>query len=381
MKAKTLHLLLLLLPIGFLSSCNQPQFSSISIQSESVSSSTFDPVQAEMAKFEEFSLFYKPEMGGYLVGDYKGNKTAIQIPSEATNEQGVTAPIVGLADYAFYQRQNLQAIVLGENIVFIGDYAFAKSSILDVRVTYSLNAVALHAFEGSDVKLAQSAGISYLSTQQDQFAIALFEGLSWIDERSNQSRLLPDCEKAIVMDGVTTIPLRGMAFEPEQGKTMKLKEISIPDSVSSIAIGAFGCCYNLTSLYIPKMELPIKFTFEAFVEGHFVDDIVYFPQGLSSITLGIKTTQIDDNAFADIPMIKEVLLPNTLTYIGNNAFKSSGITSITIPSSVTRVGSSLFSGCASLKTINCKAPSQPSGWSSSWAEGIPSGTQIVWNYK
>lgn len=55
------------------------------------------------------------------------------------------------------------------------------------------------------------------------------------------------------------------------------------------------------------------------------------------------------------------------------------ITSITIPNSVTSIGNNAFYNCSSLKTINCEAESQPSGWDSGWKEYCYA--TVVWGYK
>ncbi|MBR1988642.1 MAG: leucine-rich repeat protein [Clostridia bacterium] len=94
---------------------------------------------------------------------------------------------------------------------------------------------------------------------------------------------------------------------------------------------------------------------------------------------GKPVTLIDSVAFNTIgcDVVKQIVLPDTLTTIANDAFYRCGITSITIPASVTRIGirafqfcnnlnsvifeegsklenleSYVFSGCASLRTIN-----------------------------
>ena len=48
----------------------------------------------------------------------------------------------------------------------------------------------------------------------------------------------------------------------------------------------------------------------------------------------------------------EVVIPNSVTRIGNNAFKGcAGLTSVTIPNSVTSIGHSAFEGCKGLTSI------------------------------
>lgn len=38
-----------------------------------------------------------------------------------------------------------------------------------------------------------------------------------------------------------------------------------------------------------------------------------------------------------------------------------------------------FSNCSSLETINCKAESQPSGWSNNWKYNCSA--EVIWGYK
>ncbi|MEG2274296.1 MAG: leucine-rich repeat protein, partial [Clostridia bacterium] len=45
------------------------------------------------------------------------------------------------------------------------------------------------------------------------------------------------------------------------------------------------------------------------------------------------------------------------------------LTTITIPKSVTSIGSRIFIYCSGLTAINCEAESQPSGWDAMWLSG------------
>ena len=74
--------------------------------------------------------------------------------------------------------------------------------------------------------------------------------------------------------------------------------------------------------------------------------------GLTSITIPNSVTSIGDYAFRYCSSLKSIEIPNSVTSIGSSAFSGcSGLTSITIPNSVTSIGSSAFSGCSGLTSI------------------------------
>ena len=61
--------------------------------------------------------------------------------------------------------------------------------------------------------------------------------------------------------------------------------------------------------------------------------------------------EIKDGSFEDLK-IKSVVLPNSVTSIGDRAFSGcTSLTSVTIPNSVTSIGDRAFSGCASLTSV------------------------------
>ena len=85
-----------------------------------------------------------------------------------------------------------------------------------------------------------------------------------------------------------------------------LKQITIPETVTSIEYCAFGQT-GLTSVDIPASVE--KIAGQAF----------YLCNSLNSITLHEGLTSVDSMAFAGCPA-KEIFLPRSLTSIGNNAF-------------------------------------------------------------
>ena len=75
--------------------------------------------------------------------------------------------------------------------------------------------------------------------------------------------------------------------------------------------------------------------------------------GLTSITIPNSVTVIAGDAFSGCKGLSSVIIPNSVTAIGGDAFRNcSGLTSITIPQSVTIIGFYAFSGCSGLKAIS-----------------------------
>ena len=74
--------------------------------------------------------------------------------------------------------------------------------------------------------------------------------------------------------------------------------------------------------------------------------------GLTSVTIPNSVTSIEDYAFYRCSSLTSVTIPNSVTSIGTCAFRGcSGLTSVTIPNSVTSIGSSAFKYCSGLTSV------------------------------
>jgi len=68
--------------------------------------------------------------------------------------------------------------------------------------------------------------------------------------------------------------------------------------------------------------------------------------GLTSVTIPDSVTQIGDRAFNLCSGLTSVTIPDSVTSIGSNAFNScSGLTTISIPASITSIGFNPFANC------------------------------------
>ena len=119
-----------------------------------------------------------------------------------------------------------------------------------------------------------------------------------------------------------------------------LKEIVIPDNVTSIGDSAFAYCSNLTSVDIGGGVMSIGS--EAFC----------WCDSLTNAVIGNSVTSIGHNAFTYCRSLTSVVIPDSVTSIDYCAFKGcGGLTSITIPGGVTNIGIETFSSCSNLTSV------------------------------
>ena len=75
-------------------------------------------------------------------------------------------------------------------------------------------------------------------------------------------------------------------------------------------------------------------------------------KGVTSLDVPSYVTSIGSSAFSGCSGLTSVVIPDSVTSIGDSAFSGcSGLTSVTIPDSVTSIGVSAFYGCSSLESI------------------------------
>lgn len=117
-----------------------------------------------------------------------------------------------------------------------------------------------------------------------------------------------------------------------------LRDITIPASVTRIGESAFNGC-SLKSITIPNSVTEIeKSAFSCC-------------RWLETMTMGNKVESIGEAAFSICPSLKAVKLPGKLRKIGSKAFYECGMTSVSIPASVTEIGDGAFRTCHNLTDI------------------------------
>ena len=73
---------------------------------------------------------------------------------------------------------------------------------------------------------------------------------------------------------------------------------------------------------------------------------------LTELIIPEGVTELDENACFMCVNLKSAVLPSTLKIIGDGSFRKSGLSSITIPNSVTTIEAIAFADCLDLVSFN-----------------------------
>ena len=267
----------------------------------------------------------------------------------------ITIPdsVTSIEDYAFSGSTGLTSITIPDSVTSIGDNAFyGCTGLTSITIPESVTSIGSSAFEGCTG--LTSITIPASVTSIDSSAFRDCTGLTSITIPASVTSIghwaFLDCTelKTVYYTGTLKQWLAiNMGSTPFQNgadlyiNNTKLEgNLTIPDSVTSIANSAFYGCTGLTSITIPDSVTSIaNFAF-------------YGCTGLTSITIPDSVTSIGFAAFEGCTGLTSITIPDSVTSIeGDTFYGCTGLTSITIPASVTSIGYDAFKGCTGLTSI------------------------------
>ena len=307
--------------------------------------------------------------------------TSITIPDNVTS----------IGDQAFYNCTGLTSITIPDRVTSIGNYAFyGCTGLTSITIPDSVTSIGNYAFNNTAWYNNQPDGLVYAGKVAYKY-----------------KGTMPSNTSIVIKDG--TLAIASYAFYNCSGLT----SITIPDSVTSIGKNAFSSCTGLTGVTIPdsvtsigewafygcssleSITMPFVGTSKTASNGYdqvfgyifgytttssssssvsgatyqyngnFTYYHYYIPSSIKSVT--ITRGSIPSCAFYNCTGLTSITIPDSVTSIGNYAFYGcTGLTSITIPDSVTSIGRFAFNNTA---------------WYNNQPDGLVYAGKVAYKYK
>lgn len=158
------------------------------------------------------------------------------------------------------------------------------------------------------------------------------------------------------IEGYKVTAIHRYAFADQK----ELKSVTIPEGVISIGFAAFSGCTSLEELNLPDSLQEMHFMYiddtKLYRDPNNWDNGVLYignhliqahPTPLSgTYTVREGTVSITYRAFEDCAALTEVILPDSLKYIGNSAFSDcTSLTKINLTDNITRIDPGAFEDC------------------------------------
>ena len=129
-----------------------------------------------------------------------------------------------------------------------------------------------------------------------------------------------------------------------------LSSVKLSKSVNKIGGFAFGYCPSLTSIEIPKsLESTTDAYYYTYLYGYYPGVFIH-SDNLKNVTFEKGSSRIANGLFAYNDGLESIVIPDTVTEIGTNAFRGcKNLKDITYSSSLTKISNNAFYGCKSIE--------------------------------
>ncbi len=278
--------------------------------------------------------------------------------------------VTSIGDYAFYNCRNIASFTIPDKVTTIGDYAFAGC--------YQ------HAGErgpGGDYRYVYGLSELKIGSRVTTIGAHAFDGC----------RHLGQIEFGNALTTIGDYAFSNCMSCPEDGCTIASLEVTLPNSVTSLGVGAFqgatrmpgitlsenitkipdyafAYCGNLTSITMsPAVDSISKSAFigcynlqglDEILDEEGLEDGIYYEgtEVVSALPSIVKAnikegvTKIRDGAFADCGALESINFPESLESIGSHAFKNCIALEEAQLFNV-EMGDSVYAGCLGITTV------------------------------
>lgn len=301
--------------------------------------------------------------------DSKGNKvdgsvsidkiettgTAVSIPETITTDKG-TFLVTSIPASAMEGNSTATTVAIPESVTTIGEGAFSNCTALTtVTVPAGVTEIAFGTF----------AGCTNLETVEIQGEVTQIASNAFSGCESLSSVTIPETVTTIgsgAFSGCsnltsTSIPAGVSTIEPNTfAGCTSLTSVEVKGELTEIAADAFNGCESLTSMTVAGTVRPLatRAASSALVIPASVTKIgdrAFKGTGITSVTVpaGVK---MGTGVFRDCKQLTKAAVASKVKAISAYTFKGcSALKSVTIPGTVTKIERSAFSGCKSLAKV------------------------------
>ncbi len=290
-------------------------------------------------------------------GSYSGD---IVIPESVEYEgyypdEGTTYSVTNIGLSAFRGCSGLTSVTIPNSVTEIGIQAFdGCSGLTSVAIPNSVKSIGKWAFRSCTglTSVTIGSGVSYIGIGDEAFKGCT--GLTSV----HISDLAAWCKTDFASDYSNPLCYAHHLFLNGE----EIKDLVIPNSVTSIGEYAFQSCFGLTSVTIDNSVTSIRgYAFwgcPGLTSVTIPNSVTYLGErvfancpGLASVTIGDGVTSIGEYAFLGCSELTSVTIGNSVTSIEFGTFAGCGLKSVVIPNSVKSIGGYAFQGCSKLTSV------------------------------
>jgi len=303
------------------------------------------------------------------IGEYAfsscSNLAEVDIPASVTtiqdsvfqyctslNTVSIKGDITSIGSNAFCGCEDLTKISIPDTVTYIGDGAFSSSGLTEIKLPSGLKRIENYCFGSTDLKEViipygvTSLGRSAFSNCDSLVKVTIPDTVEEIGRSCFHS-----CEKITDVKLPSSLKIIGeeaFSESPNFGTT-----VTIPASVTTIELWAFGGCPNISSFVVEEGNKHFS-SLDGVLFNKDRSAVLKYPEGKADekYTLPDTVTKIENNSMEGNLIVSEIVIPESVKIIGQGAFYYClNLSKVNIPDSVITIGEAAFAYCPELTVM------------------------------